>query len=187
MSIAFKYLLKSNIPVSYCDNSRQRDYYEVLNVDRFASQREIRNAYIAQSKKLHPDRLAQTQPPLIADQTSHERFIELQQAYDTLRNSQSRRDYDFDQGYPRHTTAKYHQPHDYSADSSDRYSSQFYSGTDPMGGYRSSHSRMRTGSFGGFQNLKSVKQVRWNLRRVVLTAVLRFALILFIIGSILHQ
>uniref|UniRef100_A0A914X936 J domain-containing protein n=1 Tax=Plectus sambesii TaxID=2011161 RepID=A0A914X936_9BILA len=70
---------------------RKRDYYEVLGVDRFATQRAIRDAYISKSKKLHPDRNAHHEATTSG---SHDNFVELQEAYEVLRSPSKRADYD---------------------------------------------------------------------------------------------
>lgn len=63
-----------------------RDYYEVLGVARGASADEIRRAYRAKARQLHPD---VNKAPDAAD-----RFAELQQAYDVLSDEKKRGMYD---------------------------------------------------------------------------------------------
>lgn len=64
----------------------KRDHYEVLGVSKSASQEEIKRAYRELSKKYHPDRNA--------DADAEEKFKEVQQAYDVLKDPEKRQRYD---------------------------------------------------------------------------------------------
>lgn len=66
----------------------KRDYYEVLGIDRSASDSDIRSAYRRLAMKYHPDR--NNDDPNGAE----ERFKEVQEAYDVLKDSQNRSNYD---------------------------------------------------------------------------------------------
>jgi len=68
-------------------SKNKRDYYEVLGVSRDASENDIKIAYRRLARKLHPD-LNKTDPK------AKERFIELQEAYEVLSDSDKRRNYD---------------------------------------------------------------------------------------------
>ncbi|MCV2885124.1 molecular chaperone DnaJ [Aestuariibacter sp. AA17] len=65
----------------------KRDYYEVLGVDKGASERDIKKAYKRLAMKYHPDR---TQ----GDKDLEEKFKEIQEAYEILTNDQKRAAYD---------------------------------------------------------------------------------------------
>lgn len=65
----------------------KRDYYEVLGLQREASENEIKKAYRKQAMKYHPDRNA-------GDEDAAARFKEAAEAYEVLGDAQKRRVYD---------------------------------------------------------------------------------------------
>src|SRR5262249_31686978 len=65
----------------------QRDYYEVLSIERTASGDEIVKAYRKLAMKYHPDRN-------VGDPEAEERFKECAAAYDVLRDPDKRERYD---------------------------------------------------------------------------------------------
>ena len=64
----------------------KRDYYEVLGVGKNASDDEIKKAYRNLAKKYHPD--TSTEP------NATEKFKEVQEAYETLKDPQKKSRYD---------------------------------------------------------------------------------------------
>ncbi len=63
------------------------DFYEVLGVDRNASQQEIRKAYRRLARKYHPD----VNP---GDKAAEQKYKEISQAYEVLSNPEKRKQYD---------------------------------------------------------------------------------------------
>lgn len=63
-----------------------KDYYIVLGVSRGADLNRIKRAYRVIAKKYHPDASATSE--------SHEKFLELREAYETLVDEEKRRKYD---------------------------------------------------------------------------------------------
>lgn len=66
---------------------KYRDYYEILGVDKQASQDEIKKAYRKLAKKYHPD----AHP---GDKAAEEKFKEANEAYEVLGNEEKRKKYD---------------------------------------------------------------------------------------------
>src|SRR5690242_7295355 len=67
--------------------SQKRDYYEVLVVERNASEEEIKRAYRKLAVKFHPDKNPN-------DPHAEEKFKELGEAYDVLMDPDKRAAYD---------------------------------------------------------------------------------------------
>src|SRR5438046_7937575 len=77
----------------------KRCYYEVLEVERAATDAELKSAFRKLAMQWHPDRNA-------GDKKSEQRFKEINEAYDVLKDEQKRAAYDrfghaaFEQGGP---------------------------------------------------------------------------------------
>jgi len=67
---------------------KKRDYYEVLGVDRNASEQEIKRAYRRLARKYHPDRNKDN------PKEAEEKFKEISEAYEVLMDKDKRRRYD---------------------------------------------------------------------------------------------
>ena len=67
--------------------AENRDYYEVLGVDRNAGDSELKSAYRKLAKKYHPD----TNP---GNAEAEAKFKEASEAYAVLSDSEKRRQYD---------------------------------------------------------------------------------------------
>ena len=65
----------------------QRDYYEILGVDRSVSEGELKKAYRRLAMKFHPDRNPD-------DPSAEEKFKEAKEAFDVLSDSNKRASYD---------------------------------------------------------------------------------------------
>ncbi len=65
----------------------KRDYYEILEVGRNASESELKKAYRQQALKYHPDKNPD-------NKEAEEKFKEASEAYEVLRDSEKRRIYD---------------------------------------------------------------------------------------------
>ena len=66
--------------------AEKRDYYEVLGVDKNATQDQIKSAYRKLAKQYHPDLNKSPDAP--------EKFKEVQEAYEILGDEQKRKTYD---------------------------------------------------------------------------------------------
>jgi len=65
----------------------KRDYYEILNVDRDASEEDIKKSYRKSAMKYHPDKNP-------GDKDAEDKFKEASEAYEVLRDKDKRQIYD---------------------------------------------------------------------------------------------
>src|SRR5438309_7431422 len=65
---------------------KYKDYYGVMGVDRKANAEEIKNAYRKLARKYHPD--------VSKEKDAEERFKEVSEAYETLRDPEKKAAYD---------------------------------------------------------------------------------------------
>jgi len=65
----------------------EHDYYAILGVSRTASQDEIRKAYLKLAHQYHPDKTG-------GDKASEDKLKRINEAYDTLKNAEKRKQYD---------------------------------------------------------------------------------------------
>lgn len=63
------------------------DYYKLLSVDKDADSKQLKKAYRRLSKQYHPDKNPD-------DETAHQRFVEISEAYEVLSDDDLRRVYD---------------------------------------------------------------------------------------------
>src|SRR6266511_3501124 len=75
--------------------TKTRDYYKILGVDRKASEKDIKSAYRKLARKFHPD----VNP---GDKQAEDKFKEIGEAYEVLSDPEKRRRYDqFGSGWQR--------------------------------------------------------------------------------------
>jgi len=74
-----------------------QDHYETLGIKKDATQADIKHAFLSRSKQLHPD-VNQGDP------RKHEKFVELNEAFQTLNKKSSRREYDMTQRHYENVT-----------------------------------------------------------------------------------
>lgn len=77
------------------------DLYKLLNVSRQASDADIKAAYRTLAMKFHPDRVlivAEDSKSASSSATSHQKFLEIKEAYETLSDATRRREYDIKLG-----------------------------------------------------------------------------------------
>ncbi|HMP50703.1 MAG TPA: DnaJ domain-containing protein, partial [Candidatus Melainabacteria bacterium] len=64
-----------------------KDYYQTLGVNRTATQKDIKSAYRSLARKYHPDANQ-------GDKASEEKFKEITEAYEVLKDEEKRKKYD---------------------------------------------------------------------------------------------
>lgn len=104
--------------------SAKRDYYEVLGIDRSADTDKIKSAFRKLAKKYHPDRNA-------GDPTAADKFKEVTEAYDVLKDKEKRKLYD---KYGFAAFDENGNPRDFSQQPGDGFGGYASYGSDPFGG-----------------------------------------------------
>ena len=69
--------------------SKKKDYYKILNIDRQANEREIKNAFRKLAREYHPDKYQGDNAEL-----AEKKMAEINQAYEVLSNEELRRRFD---------------------------------------------------------------------------------------------
>lgn len=64
----------------------KKDFYQELGLDRSASEKDVKKAYLGLAKKFHPD--------VNKDKGAAEKFASINNAYETLSDQQKRNVYD---------------------------------------------------------------------------------------------
>ncbi|KAL9126187.1 MAG: hypothetical protein Q9217_004731 [Psora testacea] len=89
-------LLACLLPLALCTE----DFYQLLNLDKSASDREIKKAYRTLSKRYHPDKNPSAQMLTLrgvnkrGNDTASQRFVQIAEAYEALSEPETRRIYD---------------------------------------------------------------------------------------------
>lgn len=120
---------------------KYRDYYEVLGIDKNASDKEIKKAYRQLAKKYHPD----LHPD---DKESNDKFAEINEAYEVLSDPEKRKKYDMFGKNANFTQGQNFDPSQYGFDFSN-FGNGSYSYTTGGG---SGFSDFFDGLFGGFSS-----------------------------------
>ncbi|KAL0831099.1 hypothetical protein ABMA28_001971 [Loxostege sticticalis] len=94
-------------------NLSEVSYYEILGVSKQATTQEIRQAYKKLAVKFHPDKNSNI--------NEQEKFIEISEAYETLKDPEKRQNYDRHGSYPSYTRKYDHR-------SQSEYNTLFYNG-----------------------------------------------------------
>ena len=75
-------------PLSGSRETRRKDYYQILGISPKATQFQVKEAYLSQSLKWHPDKNKGN------EEEAHTNFTNVTEAYSVLGNYETRRKYD---------------------------------------------------------------------------------------------
>jgi len=133
-------------------NAAYKDYYEILGIDRKATEAEIKTAYRKAARKYHPDLHIKSEKA-----AAEEKFKEVNEAYTVLSDAGKRKQYDL-LGKNEPGGQEWKQQHNADAGG---YQSQSWSGADPDGFsdfFESIFGRAgSSGSRAGFRHERSVR------------------------------
>ncbi|MGH0185065.1 UNVERIFIED_CONTAM: hypothetical protein FKN15_017217 [Acipenser sinensis] len=84
--------------------------YDVLGVSRESTKLEIARAYRQLARKYHPDRYRAGDPGLAGEtaESAHQKFLLIATAYETLKDEESRKDYDYMLDHPEEYYSHYY-------------------------------------------------------------------------------
>ena len=85
-NLFFQHQLRFYFDQKYKNFDPKIDYYKRLNLSKTAKEGEIKKSYYQQALKYHPDKNK--------DKDTSERFREIQSAYEVLKDSEIRKQYD---------------------------------------------------------------------------------------------
>ncbi|XP_012257278.2 dnaJ-like protein 60 [Athalia rosae] len=158
----------SDLPVlcrCYGTQRKQPNHYETLCIEKDSTQKEIRDAFIKLSKKLHPD---------MGMEGNHAKFVKVNEAYKILSKELSRRQYDMELKY-RHGAAHYYEPH-YRPGSHHQRAQNYYYYDDPR---QWASSQSKEDFENNYYGIKGVK-------RVSNTTIAMMCVLVFVMGSIVQ-
>uniref|UniRef100_A0A1B6LMW2 J domain-containing protein n=1 Tax=Graphocephala atropunctata TaxID=36148 RepID=A0A1B6LMW2_9HEMI len=131
------------IRYKFTSGSNSKTHYEILNVSKNCSSKEIREAFISLSKQYHPDKNKNN--PNAQDQ-----FVKVNEAYNVLIKPESRLDYDISLGQQYRQTAtkdEFYQAHRYDSQYRDPWK-------DPSFARNRNFSKEDSGNYYGVKGLK---------------------------------
>jgi curved DNA-binding protein len=127
-----------------------KDYYEILGVDRKASEAEIKTAYLKAARKHHPDLHIKSEKA-----ASEEKFKEINEAYAVLGDKEKRASYD-SLGENLHSGQEWQPSPDMGSYSSQSWSSEEAEGFSDF--FESLFGQARSSNpYGGFRQTRSIR------------------------------
>jgi molecular chaperone DnaJ len=124
-----------------------KDYYQILGVEKTATEDEIKNQYRKLAKKYHPDRYANASDE--ERKEAEEKFKEISEAYDVLTNPEKKQKYEQTGSYDGFSFEGFGNT---GMDDIDEMLNRFRGGFNPFGGGPFG------GGFGGFEAKKQQQQ-----------------------------
>ena len=124
-----------------------RDYYKVMGVDETASADEIKKAYRVLARKFHPD--------VSKEQNAEDKFKELGEAYEVLKDPEKREEYDNLRKYGYHDGGDFRPPPGWSGGGFRDTGFGTSGGGDFSDFFEAMFGRAGRGSGGGFREMRS--------------------------------